>query len=288
MNLAQALQQTTHIFSLNDIEDSQLEARILLGHILNLSPVQIYTKPEQTLTKEHEVSLQQLIERRLHHEPTAYIIKRKEFYGLNFYVDSRVLIPRPETELVVETALGFANDQAGYSSPPRISPLIADVGTGCGAIAISLALNLPQCKIFATDISTSALDVAQLNCEYHNVTEQITLLQGHLMKPIHEPVDLIVANLPYIKCSELANLSLEIAHFEPRIALDGGKNGLELISKLLEQVEGKIKPKGCLILEIGQGQEKAISTLVNSYLPKASTEFIPDLNHIKRVVKLNF
>lgn len=288
MTLAQALQQTSRLFNINGIEDSHLEARILLGHMLNLSPTQIYTEPEQTLTEEHEKSLQQLIERRLRREPTAYIIKHKEFYGLDFYVDSRVLIPRPETELAVEEALKFAKDRTGYSSALGMPFLIADVGTGCGVIAISLALHLPQSKIFATDISTSALYVARLNCEYHNVTKQITLIQGHLLKPIPEPVDLIVANLPYINSSELVNLSPEIANFEPRVALDGGKGGLGQISQLLGQVEEKIKPKGCLILEIGQGQEKAIATLINRHLPKVSTEFIPDLNEIKRMVKLNF
>jgi len=286
MTLAQALQQAAHIFSLNGIEAGHLEARILLGHMLNLSPVQLYAQPERTLTEEHEKSLQRLIERRLCREPTAYIVKHKEFYGLDFYVDSRALIPRPETEIIVDEALKLANGRADYISSERPF-LIADAGTGCGAIAISFALNLSQSKIFATDISASALSVARLNCEYHNVTEQITLLQGNLLEPIPEPVDLIVANLPYIKSSELINLSPEIANFEPRVAIDGGHTGLEQISQLLEQAKEKTKPKGCLLLEIGQGQERSIVPLINHYLPKASSEFIPDLNGIKRVAKIS-
>jgi release factor glutamine methyltransferase len=208
MTLTQALQQSACTLSVNGIEDSYIEARVLLGHITKLSPVQIYTQTEQTLSREQERDLSKLIERRLRREPTAYIVNRREFYGIDFYIDSRALIPRPETELLVDTALEFSKN----TCPPS-PPLIADIGTGCGAIAISLALNLPQSKIYATDISHSALEVARLNCEHHKVTRQVTLLQGNLLEPVPEPVDLIVANLPYVRSSELENLSPEITGF---------------------------------------------------------------------------
>lgn len=288
MTLAQALQWSARIFNRNAIEDSHIEARIVLGHILKLSPVQLYTQPERPLSQEQVTSLRELIERRLCREPTAYIVKHKEFYGVDFYVDSRVLIPRPETELLVEAAFGFAKSHTNYLSSSGTPFIIADVGTGCGAIAISLALNLSQAKVYATDISLSALEVARLNCESHNVTEQIVLLQGNLLEPIPGPVDLIVANLPYIECSELANLSPEITNFEPRVAIDGGQSGLDQIRQLLEQAKGKIHPLGCLLLEIGQKQETAVVSLINRYLPKARFDFISDLSGIKRVVKIGF
>lgn len=287
MTLAQALQQSAHTLNLQGIEDSHIEARMLLGHILKLSPAQLYAQPEQTLSQKQLNSLQQLIERRLHREPTAYIVKHREFYGNDFYVDSRALIPRPETELLVEEAIEFANSRPNLSSSEK-PLLIADAGVGCGAIAISLALNLPQSKIYATDMSPSALEVARLNCEYHNTTGQIILLQGNLLEPVPEPVDLIVANLPYIKSSELANLSPEIIHFEPSVALDGGQSGLDIIHLFLEQTRGKTHPESCILLEIGQKQEKAVVSLIKHYLPKASFELIPDLNGIRRVVKLDF
>jgi release factor glutamine methyltransferase len=284
MTLTQALQQSAHILSVNGIDDSHIEARILLGHITKLSPVQIHTLTEQALSQEQERALHELVERRLRREPTAYIINRREFYGIDFYVDSRVLIPRPETELLVDTALKLFRNGTCLPSPL----VIADIGTGCGAIAISLALNLPRSKIYATDSSRSALEVAGLNCEHHKVTRQVTLLQGNLLEPIPETIDLIVANLPYIKSSELDNLSPEITSFEPRTAIDGGKNGLKCIHRLLEQTEGKINRRGCLLLEIGQNQEQYVISLIHSLLKKVSFTLIPDLNGINRVVKIDF
>jgi release factor glutamine methyltransferase len=283
MILAQALQQSAHILSLNGIDDSYIEARMLLGHLTSLSPAQIYTQPEFTLSQEQEVKLQELIERRLSHEPAAYIVNHREFYGIDFYVDSRVLIPRPETELLVDTAIEFANTVC-LTKPP----LIADIGTGCGAIAISLALNVPHSTIYATDVSPSALEVAALNCTSHHVTDRIILLKGNLLEPLPEPVDLLVANLPYIKSSDLTNLSPEIIQFEPRTALDGGENGLDYIRQLLEQAEDRINTNGCLLLEIGQNQKKGLSNLIRSFFKRANFEFISDLSGIQRVIKIVF
>ncbi len=288
MTLAQALQQSTRTFSLNGIEDSHLEARILLQHILKLSPAQLYIQTERILSREQVKSLQELIERRLCREPAAYIVGHREFYGTDFCVDSRVLIPRPETETLVAAAFEFAEGYTNHLSSPGRPLLIADVGTGCGAIAISLALNLPQSKVYATDISPSALEVARLNCEHHNVMEQIILVQGNLLEPVPEPVDLIVANLPYIRNSELANLSPEITNFEPGVALDGGESGLEQIRQLLKQAERKIRPGGRLLFEIGQEQEKTVVSLINHCLPKAKSELIPDLSGIDRAVRIDF
>jgi release factor glutamine methyltransferase len=288
MTLAQALQQSARILNLNGIEDGHLEARILLQHILKLSPAQLYIQTERILNRKQAKSLRELVERRLCREPTAYIVGHKEFYGTDFCVDSRVLIPRPETEILVEAAFEFAERYTNHLLSPGRPLLIADVGTGCGAIAISLAINLPQSKVYATDISTSALEVARLNCEHHNITDQIILLQGNLLEPVPESVDLVVANLPYIRNSELANLSPEITDFEPRAALDGGHSGLAQIRRLLKQAERKISPGGRLLFEIGQTQEKAVVSLINHYLPKAKSELIPDLGGIKRAVRIDF
>lgn len=286
MTLGQALKWATHTLGLNAIEDNCLEARVLLGHILNLSPAQLYAQPERTLSHKEAKSLQQLVERRLYREPAAYIVKHKEFYGIDFYIDSRVLIPRPETELLVEEALKFAQSCITHLPASQKPFVIADIGTGCGAIAISLALNLPQVKIYATDISSPALEVAQLNCANYHVTEQITILHGNLLDPLPEPVDLLVANLPYIKSAEISNLSPEITNFEPRAALDGGQNGLNKIRQLLKQTEGKIRPRGCLLLEIGEGQYEAVVSIINHYLLQFSSEFLMDLNGTKRVIKI--
>jgi release factor glutamine methyltransferase len=284
LTIAQVLRQSAYILSMNGIEDSRIEAIMLLGHATNLSPVHIYTEPEQILSSQEKNKLQRLIRRRLRHEPAAYILKRKEFYGIDFYVDSRVLIPRPETEVLVDAALEFADSRRRSLKRPL---LIADIGTGCGAIAISLALNLPGSNVYATDLSPIALEVARINCRLHKVTKQVTLFQGDLLQPLPEPVDLIVANLPYIKNSELPDLSPEIAEFEPRMALDGGESGLDCIRQLLWQVKNKINAGGCILLEIGQNQESDIGQLIHNCLETPNFRFIADYNYIKRAVKID-
>jgi release factor glutamine methyltransferase len=169
--------------------------------------------------------------------------------------------------------------------PTRKAITIADIGTGCGAIAISLALALPQAKIYATDISASALQVAEVNCRRHGVNNQVELLQGNLLEPLPQPVDMIVANLPYIRDCEFRDLSLEIKDYEPTIALAGGEKGLDKIQQMLEQMPGKAGQGAWFLLEIGQGQGVAVTSLIRSYFPHASIELIPDLGGIERVVK---
>jgi len=283
VTLARAIRETALRFSENGIEDSRTEARLLLGHATNLSQVQIYTWPEQPLATAEKIRLEELIARRLKREPSAYILNRKEFYGIDLFVDSRVLIPRPETELLVDAALEFA-----FSRRPDLQrPLLAaDIGTGSGALAISLALNLPASKIYATDISPSALEVAALNCHRHRVIERVNLLAGDLLTPLPEPVDLIMANLPYISSSEISDLSHEIARYEPRTAFDGGEQGLDYIERLIQQAPTKMTAGGCILMEIGAGQEAGINRMVLRYLEGATLSFTRDYNGTNRVVKI--
>ena len=276
MTLKQALSHTKEILIANNIEDATLESELLLRHTLKINRVQLYLNPDYELNPEEEESFWHLVERRLNGEPTAYITGHREFYGLDFYVDPSVLIPRPESELLVEKALKLAQN--------RTIPTIAEVGTGCGAIAISLALNLPQTKIYATDISASALKVALFNCQTHGVVNRICLLQGDMLNPLPEPVDLIIANLPYVKESRLP--SIHSANFEPLLALNGGSDGLEKICQLCRQANNKLYPDGYLLLEIGQGQGRAVTTFLRSLFPSAKIEVTPDLGGIDRVVSL--
>jgi len=166
----------------------------------------------------------------------------------------------------------------------RTFSAIVEVGTGCGAIAVSLALNLPQARIYATDISSSALRVALSNCRRHGVTDRVRLLAGDMLDPLAEPVDLIVANLPYVRESALSWTST--LGFEPRLALDGGADGLEKIRRLCLQVSDKLRPGGHLLLEIGEGQGRAVTTFLRGLFPSARIELAPDLGGIDRVVSL--
>ena len=281
MTLKQALTLTREALISNNIDNPYLESELLLRHTLKISRSQLYLELNHQLSSEQEETFWNLIQRRLSGEPTAYITGHREFYGLDFYVNPAVLIPRPESELLVEKALKLAQS--------RTLSTIAEIGTGCGAIAISLALNLPQAKIYATDISVPALKVARVNCQKHGVINRICLLQGDMLDPLPEPVDLIVANLPYVKESELP---LTPANFEPLPALNGGSDGLEkirqLCRQLCRQLNDRLSPDGYLLLEIGQGQRKAVTALLHTSFPRAKIEIAPDLSGIDRVVSLTF
>jgi release factor glutamine methyltransferase len=285
--LSEALQSVTQTLRGAEIADASVEAEVLLGHVLAMSRTGLYTEPDRSLTSAQTERLRLLVRRRLDHEPSAYILGHCEFYGTVFYVDSQTLIPRPETELLVEKAVELARCISGEVGQITI----ADIGTGCGAIAISVALALPQAKIYATDVSSSALEVAQANCRRHRVNGRVELLQGNLLEPLPQAVDVIVANLPYIKDCELVDLSLEIREYEPAIALAGGRDGLDKIREMLEQMRGKgdVRLGGwptCVLLEMGQGQGDMVTSLVNEYFPQASIELIPDLGGIDRVAKV--
>jgi release factor glutamine methyltransferase len=270
LTLKQALRHAREVLSRNGIEDAPLESELLLRHALNIDRVQLYIDLEKELPPWQEQNFRRLLKRRLSGEPAAYITGHREFYGLEFRVNRNVLIPRPESELLVEMALAIAKNQP--------LPVIADIGTGSGALAISLALGLPQAKIYATDISAAALKVARLNCRRHGVADRVFLLEGDLLEPLPEPVDIIVANLPYVRKSELDPRS------EPPLALDGGADGTEMIEKLCRQVAGKLKPGGWLLLEIGQGQGEEIKGILHNTVPGGEVKVFPDLAGIGRVV----
>ena len=282
MILGEALQSATQTLLRKGIDDASAEAEILLGHVLGMSKTQLYTEPEKVLTSTEISQLWSLIQRRLNHEPTAYILGHCEFYGIDLVLDCHTFIPRPETELLVEQAVELA--QRIFRPGKGIT--IADIGTGCGAIAVCLALALPQAEIYATDVSAPALHVAEMNCRRHAVNRQVKLLQGNSLEPLSQPVDMIVANLPYIKDCEIADLDAEIIDFEPTAALAGGLEGLDIMQKVLEQMPGKLNYGGCFLLEIGQGQGRQATSLINNHFQQASIELISDLSGIERVVKV--
>ncbi len=273
MTRNQALSHARRTLTTGNIEDAPLECELLLRHTLKLSRAELYLDFNNELNPQQEETFWHLIRRRLNGEPTAYIIGHREFYGIDFYVDPGVLIPRPESELLVEKAITLAQNHPIAT--------IAEIGTGCGAIAISLALNLPQVKIYATDISTPALKVARVNCQRHGLADRVCLLQGDMLAPLPQPVNLIIANLPYVKEAEI-----DAGNLEPLLALNGGSDGLEKIRQLCRQLNDKLHPEGYLLMEIGQGQGKAVTTLLGSLFPSAEIEVAPDLGSIDRVVSL--
>jgi release factor glutamine methyltransferase len=276
MTVKEALRQATDLLASHDIEDARLESEILLRQVLQLSRVELYQELDHRLDSKQAKDFQQLVKRRLSGEPTAYITGHREFYGLDFQVNRDVLIPRPETELLVERARALAQD--------RPLAIIADIGTGCGAIAVSLAINLPQSRIYATDISAAALKVARAHCQRYGVSDRVTLFAGDLLAPLPEPVNLIVANLPYVSEAEVSQT--KTSRFEPKTALNGGQDGLDKIRQLCYGLRTKLRAGGSLLLEIGEGQGRPLTAFLRELFPPAEIEITPDLSGIDRVLRV--
>ncbi len=277
MILKQALQNARELLRSQNIESPELTAEVILRHTLSLNRVQLIQSLENELNPEFETIFGNYLQRHLKGEPVAYIIGHKEFFGLDFNVDNRVLIPRPETELLVEKALELGQQ--------RHITTVADIGTGCGTIAISLALRLGNVKIYATDVSALALELALQNSSKHHVLDRICFLQGNLLEPLPEPVDLIIANLPYVKIGDIAGC--RALGFEPDLALNGGRDGLSVIRKFCSQVIDKIKPGGSILMEIGEGQSEKVAALLRKRFPRAVIKAHRDFAGIERVIQVN-
>ncbi len=202
---------------------------------------------------------------------------KKEFYGLELAVDSRVLAPRPETELLVDAVLDYIDQWPGGVEGTEVS--VADVGTGSGAIALAVAENCPGAAIYAIDVSEEALAVAAANLARLDQRGQITLLQGDLLAPLPQRVDVIAANLPYIRSDDLPGLQADVRDYEPRLALEAGPEGLDLIARLLEMLPAYLTPGGAAFLEIGHDQKEAVLTLVARLLPDARSAAVREDYH---------
>jgi len=282
VSLKEALRQAEALIASHNIPDARVEAELLLMHCLGIGKVELYTKLDQPLSSSQSESFWSLVQRRLRHEPTAYIVKQCQFYGVEFHVDPRVLIPRPESELLVELALEFAERGFALGEPC----LLADVGTGSGAIAIALALHLPQAEVYALDVSAAALEVAATNCARHAVEKRVHLLLGDMLQPLPRPVHVIVANLPYVRDADLPRLAPEIRDFEPVVALAGGADGLAAVRRLLPQAVKKIIPGGLLLVEVGDGQGATAADLARRCFPTGSIDLVPDLSGTDRLVRV--
>ncbi len=275
MTIAEAIEEGTQQLRVSGSPSARLDAELLLAHTLGLRRVDLYIQGERPLADGEEASYRVLLERRMRKEPVSYLLGRKEFFGLTLLVDRRVLVPRPETEVLVERALKWAQGKDILR--------VADIGTGSGAIAIALALRLPQAHVYAVDISAEALAVARKNVARHEAENRVELLLGDLCTPLPEPVDLLAANLPYTVWEELP---MGITAYEPRLALDGGTEGLDVYRRLLPRLPECLRPGGAAFLEIGDGQQEGVLALVREHLEQAEVRVWPDYSGIPRVVQL--
>jgi release factor glutamine methyltransferase len=256
-------------------DNASRDAELLLLYTLQIPRATLITHPNRELTPGQKTLYETNIARRLRHEPIQYITGQQEFYGLSLHVSPAVLIPRPETEHLVEAVL---------TRLPTSQPLkIADIGTGSGAIAIALAVHLPAAQITALDISRTALDLATANARIHNVADRIQFLQSDLLSALDhqaETFDAIVSNPPYIPETDRDTLHRQVRDHEPAIALFAGETGLDIYRRLIPQAYNALKPNGLLALEIGYGQQEALASLLATW---HNIFFANDLQQIPRV-----
>jgi len=279
--LGHALRAASKRLAAADVDSPRLAAEALLSHTLDLSRAHLLAHLEQPLSLSHFADYQTLVDRCESGEPLAYVLGHREFYGLDFVVDSRVLIPRPETELLIETAIAIAHARSGTLDREY---RIADIGTGSGAIAVTLAAHLPQASIIAIDISPEAIEVACENARRHAVADRIEFKVGDLLTPIDAPVDVVAANLPYVRNAEWAYLSRSIRHYEPEVAFNGGSDGLGLVSQLLDAAPHALRPGGSILMEIGASHGDAAIELARDAFPAADIQVKTDVAGLDRLL----
>jgi release factor glutamine methyltransferase len=283
--IKEALEEGTRALIQRGRQDARLDAQMLLGYVMGVDRTTFYAYPEREVLQEQLGRYREWLARRQQGEPVAYLTGHKEFYGRDFFVDRRVLIPRPETELLVEAALTAIRGKLGAGQ----LPVVADIGAGSGVIPVTLALEEPRLPyLYACDISSDALDVARLNCQHYQLEQRVRLLKGDLLAPLPEPVDVLVANLPYVGTDEMADMTSDVLDYEPHLALFSGPQGLGHLERLCREArqEGKLKARAVMLLEIGYQQCEPLKRLLHELWPQAAVTCQKDYAGWDRLIEM--
>ena len=270
----------TEYLTQRDVDAPRLSAERLLSSVLGLKRIELYTQYNKPVAPEQLEQLRGLVKRAGRHEPVAYLVGKTEFYSLEFDVTPDCLIPRPETELLAQRAIEFLRQRSGPQS-------VCDLGTGCGILAVTIARNVPDAKVVATDISEPALAVAARNVEKHQLQDRIELRHGDLFEPLVaklDQFDVIVSNPPYVSAAEYEALEKNVKDYEPRLALYAGADGLDVYRRISEKAEQFLKPDGLLLLEIGYTQGDAVRALLEHAGTFTDIKVEKDLNRNDRIV----
>ena len=267
---------TRGFFQNKGIEKPQLEAEILLAHAMKIKRIELYTAYESEPTEAQRTVFRDCVKRRGNGEPAAYLTGAKEFYSLLFKVDRNVLIPRPETEDLVLQTLDTLKT---YSE--ETAPIIADVGTGSGIIAVTLAKQFASAKIIAVDISTEALNIARSNAETHGVADRIAFRQSDLLENVSETIDIVVSNPPYVSQSEYEALPVDVKNFEPKTALLAGAKGTEIIERLIPQAADRLRQGGHLLMEVSPMIAESVAECLAGW---NDVQILPDSAERQRIV----
>lgn len=290
MNLSEQLQEAANLLikldAVDSLDEGRLEVELLYGEAANIDRAHVIAAGNKTAAPETYARFKQLLNRRIAHEPLSYIIGTREFYGLTFEVGSGVLIPRPETEILVEAGLAAVHDHPRASHAIRV----ADIGTGSGAVAISVALHASNTHIFAVDASSAALQWAEKNLQRLGPIDRLNIVPGDLLEPLDEPLDVILTNLPYVSTKEFNTLPEEIRIHEPSIAIDGGDDGLVPYRRFSSQLRKHLSRDAYSILcEIGVGQADSVKELLLNALGRSSDVDVrlhKDLQGFERVIEI--
>jgi release factor glutamine methyltransferase len=278
------LEWATSYFKSREVESPRASAEILLAHALHVNRIDLYLRYDQPLCSSELERFKVLIKRRTQREPVAYILGTKEFWSMEFAVTPDVLIPRPETESLVEAALGtLGND---HNTAPRC---ILELGTGCGAIALALASRQPQHLFFASDVSEAAVRIAKQNAKRHDLDRRIHLFVGDWVLPLRKNArlfDLIISNPPYIPKGGIPELQPEISKYEPHLALNGEEDGLSCLKKIILASHRLLKPRGSLILEIGHDQKAAVRRVIERCGRYDEVIFSKDYSGMDRIARM--
>ncbi len=274
--LAHLVQKTARRLEAAGIGDARLEADLIWTTALGIDRAALYAAFRDTPSDQEAQRAEALCERRLNREPVAYLMGTRDFYGLSIAVGPGVLIPRPETETVVEETLRLIDGEA--------SPVLTDVGCGSGAIAVALAIARPDAVVYALDVAQRALELTTLNAANHGVSERVHVLESDLLAALPRPVHVVAANLPYVMSDEIPLLEPEVSRYEPREALDGGADGLALIRRLLAKAGGHLLPGGALVMEMDPRQIAAASSVAAACFPGARGRTVQDLAGRERVL----
>ena len=285
ITVQEALQWASNVLARQGIENPPLNAEILLSFVLSCRRIDLHCDSARVLNHTQKKQLQRSIEQRLGRTPLQYIIGSSQFLDVDLTVNEHVFIPRPETEILVEETVKRLRAVLSIDD----GDIIIDLCTGCGNIAVALARTFPTANVYATDISSEALSVAEKNSEIYDLSQRISFLCGDLFNPlkdlgIQKSVSAIVCNPPYIVTSEIKNLAPEVRDFEPHLALDGGEDGLDVLRRIIDEAPLFLKQKGLLALEVGQGQTPLVRQSMIDDGTFTEIEIIEDLSGVERVV----
>jgi release factor glutamine methyltransferase len=280
------LRWTTDYFHSKEVPEPRASAEVLLAHTLGVSRLDLYLRYDQPLTQDELARFKALMVQRRDGTPVAYLTGHREFWSLDFQVTPAVLIPRPETEVLVAAAVEAAKDFGGGSQERQVRWAL-EIGVGSGAMVVALAQELPEMQWLGVDLSTAALAVARDNVQRHGVAERVQLLQGDLLAALRSEAvfEVLVANLPYVPRKMWESLPRDIKDFEPKEALLGGEDGLDLIRPLVAQAWQYVKPGGWVLLEVGDRQADKVAALFAETGHYDAAELIKDFSGIDRVVK---